>query len=75
MLFKIILNAVRFAECDGGSIMEYVEAERRFLARTTYPSSPELLSGLRRINIVLDETLVGRAAREGARSRSPISRW
>ena len=65
VLFKIILNAVRFAECDGGSIMEYVEAERRFLARTTYPSSPELLSGLRRINIVLDETLVGRAAREG----------
>ena len=65
VLFKIILNAVRFAECDGGSIMEYVEAERRFLARTTYPSSPELLSGLRKINIELDETLVGRAAREG----------
>jgi signal transduction histidine kinase/ActR/RegA family two-component response regulator len=65
VLFKIILNAVRFAECDGGSIMEYVEAERRFLARTTYPSSPELLSGLRRIKIGLDETLVGRAAREG----------
>ncbi len=47
VLFKIILNAVRFAECDGGSIMEYVEADRCFLARTTYPSSPELLSGLR----------------------------
>jgi signal transduction histidine kinase/ActR/RegA family two-component response regulator len=65
VLFKIILNAVRFAECDGGSIMEYVEAERRFLARTTYPSSQELLSGLRKIKIGLDETLVGRAAREG----------
>jgi signal transduction histidine kinase/ActR/RegA family two-component response regulator len=65
VLFKIILNAVRFAECDGGSIMEYVEAERRFLARTTYPSSPALLSGLRKINIALDETLVGRAASEG----------
>jgi signal transduction histidine kinase/ActR/RegA family two-component response regulator len=65
VLFTIILNAVRFAECDGGSIMEYVEAERRFLARTTYPSSPELLAGLRRLNIRLDETLVGRAAREG----------
>ena len=47
VLFKIILNAVRFAECDGGSIMEYVEADRRFLARTTYPSSPDLLAGLR----------------------------
>ena len=65
VLFKIILNAVRFAECDGGSIMEYVEAERCFLARTTYPSSPELLAGLRRLRIGLDETLVGRAAREG----------
>jgi signal transduction histidine kinase/ActR/RegA family two-component response regulator len=65
VLFKIILNAVRFAECDGGSIMEYVEAERRLLARTTYPSNPELLSGLRKIKIGLDETLVGRAAREG----------
>ena len=65
VLFKIILNAVRFAECDGGSIMEYVEADRRFLARTTYPSSPELLAGLRRLQIELDETLVGRAAREG----------
>jgi signal transduction histidine kinase/ActR/RegA family two-component response regulator len=65
VLFKIILNAVRFAGCDGGSIMEYVEAEHRFLARTTYPSSPELLAGLRKINIALDETLVGRAAREG----------
>ncbi len=65
VLFKIILNAVRFAECDGGSIMEYVEAERRFLARTAYPSSPALLSGLRKIKIELDETLVGRAAQEG----------
>ena len=65
VLFKIILNAVRFAECDGGSIMEYVEAERRFLARTTYPSSPTLLSGLRKIKIELDGTLVGRAATEG----------
>ncbi len=65
VLFKIILNAVRFAECDGGSIMEYVEADRRFLARTTYPSSPDLLAGLRRLDIELDETLVGRAAQEG----------
>jgi signal transduction histidine kinase/ActR/RegA family two-component response regulator len=65
VLFKIILNAVRFAECDGGSIMEYVEADRCFLARTTYPSSPELLAGLRRLRIGLDETLVGRAARAG----------
>jgi signal transduction histidine kinase/ActR/RegA family two-component response regulator len=65
VLFKIILNAVRFAECDGGSIMEFLDTERRFLARTTYPSSPDLLARLRKIKIGLDETLVGRAAREG----------
>jgi signal transduction histidine kinase/ActR/RegA family two-component response regulator len=65
VLFKIILNAVRLAECDGGSIMEYVEADRCFRARTTYPNTPELLAGLRRIRIHLDTTLVGRAAREG----------
>ena len=65
VLHKIILNAVRFAGCDGGSIMEYIETERRFLPRTTYPSSPDLLRGLRKIRIGLDETFVGRAAQEG----------
>ena len=65
VLFKIIMNAVRFAECDGGSIMEYVEAEGCFLARTTYPDNPTLLAGLRQIKIGLDETLVGEAARVG----------
>jgi signal transduction histidine kinase/ActR/RegA family two-component response regulator len=65
VLYTIILNAVRFAGCDGGSIMEYVEAERRLLPRATYPSSPDLLKGLRKIRIGLDETFVGRAAREG----------
>src|SRR3712207_4439220 len=65
VLYKIISNAVRFAGCDGGSIMEYVEAERRFLPRATYPNSPDLLRGLRQIRIGLNETFVGRAAREG----------
>ena len=65
VLFTIILNAVRFAGCDGGSIMEYVEKDRVFLARTTYPESPELLTGLRHLRIAVDETLVGRAAIEG----------
>ena len=41
VLFKIILNAVRFAECDGGSIMEYVEADRCFVTgRPTPPARP-----------------------------------
>lgn len=65
VLFNIIQNAVRFAEADGGSIMEYVDTEHRFLARTAYPTCHELLTGLRAINIQLDDTLVGRAALAG----------
>lgn len=65
VLFKIISNAVRFAGCDGGSIMEFDDVAQRFVARTTFPSSPELLADLRSIDIHLDETLVGRAGREG----------
>ena len=38
VLFKIILNAVRFAECDGGSIMEYVEADGCFLLGRPIPA-------------------------------------
>jgi signal transduction histidine kinase/ActR/RegA family two-component response regulator len=65
VLSNIIKNAVRFAGCDGGSIMEYIEDERCFSVRSAYASSPQLLAGLRNIRIELDATLVGRAAREG----------
>ena len=65
VLSNIIKNAVRFAGCDGGSIMEYVEKERCFSVRSAYASSPELLERLRTTRIELDGTLVGRAAREG----------
>jgi signal transduction histidine kinase/ActR/RegA family two-component response regulator len=65
VLSDIIKNAVRFAGCDGGSIMEYVEKERCFSVRSAYASSPDLLERLRTIRIELETTLVGRAAREG----------
>jgi len=65
VLSDIIKNAVRFAGCDGGSIMEYVEKERCFSVRSAYASSPELLARLRTIRIEVETTLVGRAAREG----------
>jgi signal transduction histidine kinase/ActR/RegA family two-component response regulator len=65
VLSNIIKNAVRFAGCDGGSIMEYIEDERCFSVRSAYASSPQLLAGLRNIRIELEATLVGRAAREG----------
>ncbi len=65
VLSTIIMNAVRFSGCDGGSIMEYVEEERCFSVRSAYASSPELLARLRTIRVELETTLVGRSALEG----------
>ena len=76
VLFKIILNAVRFAECDGGSIMEYVEADRCFLARTTYPEQPGPAGRAAppRDRAGRDPGRDGRP-RRGGRSGYPTSRW
>ncbi|MGC5221132.1 ATP-binding protein [Micromonospora sp. DT81.3] len=65
VLSNIIMNAVRFSECDGGSIMEYDEDERSFSVRTAYATSPDLLARLRKIAFDVDTTLVGRAALAG----------
>lgn len=65
VLSNIIMNAVRFSGCDGGSIMEYVEEDRSFSVRSAYASSDELLRKLRGIRVDLETTLVGRAALEG----------
>ena len=65
VLSNIIMNAVRFSGCDGGSIMSYVEEQRSFSVRSAYASSPELLAELRKIRIDVETTLVGRSAREG----------
>ncbi|WP_133543702.1 GAF domain-containing protein [Microbacterium sp. BK668] len=65
VLAAIIMNAVRFSGCDGGSMLEFAEEERRFFVRTAYETSPELLARLRAVEIGIDTTLVGRAAREG----------
>lgn len=69
VLSNIIMNAVRFSGCDGGSMMEYLEDEQVFSVRSAYASSPELLSRLRAVRVELGTTLVGRAARE----RRPIA--
>ncbi|GAA1956768.1 GAF domain-containing protein [Microbacterium deminutum] len=65
VLSHIIMNAVRFSGCDGGSIMEYVEEERSFSVRSAYASSAALLARLRQIKVELESTLVGRSALEG----------
>jgi signal transduction histidine kinase/CheY-like chemotaxis protein len=60
---------VELSGTDGGSIMEYSERERCFRVRSVYRTDPGVVDRLRAIRIDLDETLVGRAARE----RRPIA--
>jgi signal transduction histidine kinase/ActR/RegA family two-component response regulator len=68
VLDTIATHAVELSETDGGSIMEYSPAERRFLVRSAVGTSPGVVEKLRSVRIGVDETLVGRAARE----RHPI---
>ncbi len=64
VLQQIVTNAVRLTGTDGGSIMEYDDAEEAFRVRTAYGSSRELLERLRAITIHRESTLVGRTAME-----------
>jgi signal transduction histidine kinase len=49
--------------------MEYDDSERRFVVRSVYRTSPEVVDQLRGVRIDIDSTLVGRAAKE----RRPIA--
>ena len=69
VLSTIAKHAVELSETDGGSIMEYAEQERCFIVRSTYRTAPGVVERLRSIRIDVDQTLVGRAARE----RRPIA--
>ncbi len=69
VLSTIAMHAVKLSGTDGGSIMEYSEPDRCFTVRSTYRTDPEVVDQLRSVRIDLNETLVGRAARE----RRPIA--
>ncbi len=69
VLATIAKHAVELSETDGGSIMEYSEPDRCFLVRRVYQTAPAVVDRLRSIRIGVDQTLVGRAARE----RRPIA--
>jgi len=69
VLSTIAMHSVELSATDGGSIMEYVESERCFMVRSVYRTAPAVVDRLRAIRIHLDETLVGRAAKE----RRPIA--
>ena len=69
VLSTIAMHAVELSETGGGSILEYDDHDRCFMVRAAYQTEPEVLDRLRGIRIALDETLVGRAAKE----RRPIA--
>ena len=69
VLSTIAMHAVKLSGTDGGSIMEYSERDRCFMVRSVYRTDSTVVDRLRSIRIDLDETLVGRAARE----RRPIA--
>ena len=64
VLSTIAKHAVELSGTDGGSIMEYAEQDRSFTVRSVYRTEPSVVEKLRTIRIDLDETLVGRAARQ-----------
>jgi signal transduction histidine kinase/CheY-like chemotaxis protein len=69
VLSTIAMHAVRLSRTDGGSIMEYSERDRCFLVRSVYQTAPDVVDRLGSIRIGLDQSLVGRAAKE----RRPIA--
>ena len=64
VLSTIVMHAVQLSGTDGGSLMEFDEAEQHFFVRTAYGTSDEMLDRLRKVEISLHDTFVGRAAME-----------
>ena len=65
VLETIIEHAVELSETDGGSMMAYSERDRSFTVRCAYQTEQTVIDQLQTLRISLDETLVGRAAKEG----------
>jgi signal transduction histidine kinase/ActR/RegA family two-component response regulator len=65
VLATIVTHAVQLSGTDGGSMLEFDEADQGFRVRKAYGTSAELLEQLSRTRIDLHGTLVGRTATEG----------
>jgi signal transduction histidine kinase/ActR/RegA family two-component response regulator len=65
VLSTIVSHAVELSGTDGGSMMEYDEGSNCFRVRFALATSETVLQALRDTPFGLDDTLVGRAAREG----------
>jgi signal transduction histidine kinase/ActR/RegA family two-component response regulator len=64
VLSTIVMHAVQLSGTDGGSLMEFDEAQQSFFVRTAYGTSDAVLEQLRNVTISLHGTFVGRAALE-----------
>ncbi len=64
VLSTIVMHAVQLSDTDGGSLMEFDEAQQSFFVRTAYGTSDAVLEQLRNVTISLHGTFVGRAAME-----------
>jgi signal transduction histidine kinase/CheY-like chemotaxis protein len=64
VLATVAMHAVELSGTDGGSIMEYSARDRCFMVRSVYRTDPHVVERLRSVRIDLDQTLVGRAAKQ-----------
>jgi len=64
VLSTIVEHAVDLSGTDGGSLMEFDDAQQLFFVRTAYGTSDAVLEQLKNARISLENTLVGRAALE-----------
>jgi signal transduction histidine kinase/DNA-binding response OmpR family regulator len=71
VLSTIVSHAVKLADADGGTIFEYDEEAHKFDLRTAIGTSEEVIEALRKADIALDETFIGRAAHEGKPAQVP----
>src|SRR5689334_1020294 len=65
VLNTIVTQAVLLSGTYGGSIYEFDEDTREFHVRTVCGTSPAVLDALRRARIGLDDTFLGKAAKQG----------
>jgi len=65
VLTTIVTQAVQLSGTDGGSIFEFDEEEEEFRVRTVCGTSRDVLEALRHARMGLDDTFMGRAAKEG----------
>jgi signal transduction histidine kinase len=68
VLDTIAERAVGLTQTDGGSIMEFSQRQGCFQTRSVYGTDQDVVGRLGSIQVELDETLVGRAAKQ----RRPI---